>query len=295
MPAWEAMVDSYSERKMTEQSDRLVAISAIAKLYGDSNKHTYLAGLWNETLPLGLCWMVEQGSREPRPKEFRAPSWSWASINTPIRHVGMWWIKEGETKNGRTGLFIGQETVADGVDVVEANVEPTSVGTEYFSIKSASLTIKAPIRLVEWDVDYREGIGEISMDDVGCTGYADAWENDWPDKETLLDYLGRSEPDEAAENDDRSSVSSDAAYGSFQVFAVPISKVRHYDHGIIEQYADGTTLGKNAALTRCGILLRKDGQHYNRVGFFRWHVDEELYACQAASLPGFEVNTITII
>ncbi|ETS85986.1 hypothetical protein PFICI_04011 [Pestalotiopsis fici W106-1] len=295
MPAWEPVVNSYSGRKMTNQSDRLVAISAIAKVYGDSNKHTYLAGLWKETLPLGLCWMVEQGAREPRPKEFRAPSWSWASIDTPFCFVGNWWIKEGRTKDGHTGLFIGQETVSDGVDVIEANLEPTSVGTEYFSIKSASLTIRAPTRLVKWDIDYRDGIGEISIDDIVFTGYADAWEDNWPDKETLLEGLsGKGSYEAAEENDDQSSVSSDDAYGSLQVIAMLISKSSHYDHGYLGIDAT-TTLGDNYLLSRCGILLVKDGQQYKRVGFFRGYVDEELYSCEAASLPGFKVDTIAIV
>lgn len=300
MRAWEPVVNAYTRRKMTNQCDRLVAISGIAKVFGESNKHTYLAGLWKDTLPLGLCWMVDDGSKETRPTEFRAPSWSWASIDAPIRYVGDWWHEEGKmgrTNNGLTGSFIGVETVADSVDVIEANLEPTSVGTEYFSIKSASLTIKAPIRLVKWDVDYRDGIGEISIDDIVFTGYADAWEDNWPDKETFLNCLGRSSFYEAAEeNDDHSSVSSDAAYGSFEVFAVPISKSNHYDYGYVGlQNEDATVLGNNASLSRCGILLTKDGQQYRRVGFFRGDVGEELFSCEATSLPGFEVKTITII
>lgn len=297
MPAWEPVINSYSARKMTKPSDRLVAISAIAQVYGDSNKHTYLAGLWKETLPLGLCWMAEQGSIKPRPKEYRAPSWSWASIDTPFCFVGNWWIKDGRTKNGRTGSFVGLETVADGVDVMEASLEPTSVGTEYFSIKSASLTITAPIRLVKWDIDYRDGIGEISIDELVFTGYADAWEDDWPDQEALLEGLGgKGSCEPAEENDDQSSVSSDAAYGSLQVFAMLISKSSHYDHGYLSMDATTTTmLGDNCLLSRCGILLVKDGQQYKRVGFLRGYVDEELYSCEAASLPGFEIDTITIV
>ncbi|KAF7539564.1 hypothetical protein G7054_g2076 [Neopestalotiopsis clavispora] len=278
MPAWEQVVNLYT------------------KVFGDSNQHTYLAGLWKDTLPLGLCWMVEDGSKEPRPKDFRAPSWSWASIDSPIIFVGNWWSKREKTKNGKIGSFSGVETVVDSVDVIEANLEPTSVGTEYFSIKSASLTIKAPIRLVKWDIDFRDGIGEISMDEIMFTGYADAWEDNWPDKKTFLDCVGDSGSYEVAEeNDDRSSVSSDAAYGSFQVFAMPISKSSYYSYDSLQPSAGVTTLENHASQSRCGILLIKDGQQYRRVGFFRGVVDGELYSCQATSLPGFEVKTITII
>lgn len=295
MPAWEPIVESYTRRAMTDRSDKLKALSAIAEIYAESHNHTYLAGLWRESLPLGLCWMVEQGLREPRPKEFRAPSWSWASIDMPVRQVGAWWITDVERQDNMPGMLIGVTTMADGVDVIGTEVIPMSPGTQYFSIKSASLTMKGPMISVQWDLDYRDGIGEISAIDFTCTGYADAWENNWPDKETVLGYFEDSMSQDKVECEDASSVSSGAAYGSFQVFAFLISKSRDYDYGYSGLDADKTALGANARLSRCGILLIKDGDCYRRVGFFRWYVDKEIYDYQPSDLPGFEVQVITII
>lgn len=69
-------------------SDKLVAISGIASEYakllaGD----TYIAGVWKDTLPFGLLWGREGWAEDarPRPPAYRAPSWSWASVDCPVQ------------------------------------------------------------------------------------------------------------------------------------------------------------------------------------------------------------------
>jgi hypothetical protein len=85
---WIKFVEDYSEKKFTFKSDRLIAISAIAKEVQFQLKYMYFAGLWKETMPLELCWTVdwEKASEEDNSKEteYRAPSWSWASNDFPV-------------------------------------------------------------------------------------------------------------------------------------------------------------------------------------------------------------------
>lgn len=75
MPALEPIAQQYSNRAMTKSSDKLAALSAIAKTVADRTGYTYLAGLFKEQLPLQLCWMADEGMPMPRPKTPRAPSW----------------------------------------------------------------------------------------------------------------------------------------------------------------------------------------------------------------------------
>ncbi|KAH8193773.1 hypothetical protein TruAng_012063 [Truncatella angustata] len=309
MPAWEPVVEAYSNRNMTNQSDKLVAISAIAQVFAKAFNYIYLAGLWRETLPLGLCWMVAQGIRKPRPKELRAPSWSWTSIDNPIRYAGDWFRKLDETRDGATGGFIGMTTVADGAEVLDYTLVPTKPGLEYISIKSAELTLRGAIRPVEWNIDYSSGIGSIyapgiDVDETLFTGYADAWEDDWPQKEAVLEYLethaqegvsGNEDDDDDDDDEQSDSGSSAIVYKTLEVFALLAIKSRSYDHGYLPQGPGDNVLGSEASLERCGLLLTKDGDKYKRVGFLRWYVDEELYNSEAAKLPGFEMRTITII
>lgn len=91
---WESIVEAYARLDITVPSDKLVALSGIAKhlqaqkpaIYGD-----YLAGLWSPWLnhgPFRLLWHVPGRCtpRSPAPS-WRAPSWSWASIDAPIAFI----------------------------------------------------------------------------------------------------------------------------------------------------------------------------------------------------------------
>ncbi|EUC43934.1 hypothetical protein COCMIDRAFT_99578 [Bipolaris oryzae ATCC 44560] len=72
----------YSTRQLTYASDRLPAISGLAKLVQGSMKMTYLAGLWKEGLQFGLFWGAV--NIVPRSAVNASPSWSWASYETPL-------------------------------------------------------------------------------------------------------------------------------------------------------------------------------------------------------------------
>ena len=47
---WETVVESYSKRSLTRESDKLVAIGGIAKELQRFLQDEYLAGLWNRDL-----------------------------------------------------------------------------------------------------------------------------------------------------------------------------------------------------------------------------------------------------
>lgn len=85
---WNQVVTNYSGCQVTVASDRLVALSGLAndmkrKLRGLGCEMTsYLAGLWAVNLPLSLAWFTSVPSS--RPSQYRAPSWSWASIEGPV-------------------------------------------------------------------------------------------------------------------------------------------------------------------------------------------------------------------
>jgi hypothetical protein len=78
--AWSRILELFSERKLTYESDRLPALSAIAQDVQNDLTGEYLAGLWEKFLPEDLLWEV----LEPRVRAeaYRAPSWSWASLDS---------------------------------------------------------------------------------------------------------------------------------------------------------------------------------------------------------------------
>ncbi|EON62855.1 hypothetical protein W97_02080 [Coniosporium apollinis CBS 100218] len=82
--AWNYLVDIYIRCDLTKPEDKLIAISGLATAMQRS-LGTYLAGIWECSLPDGLLWTTVHPSRS-RPSQYRAPSWSWASVEGLVHY-----------------------------------------------------------------------------------------------------------------------------------------------------------------------------------------------------------------
>jgi hypothetical protein len=78
---WHVIVEGYSTRRLTYLDDRLPAFSSIASAV--IKPENFLAGLRKNFMALDLAWMAWP-SPGHRPPKYRAPSWSWASLEAPI-------------------------------------------------------------------------------------------------------------------------------------------------------------------------------------------------------------------
>lgn len=101
---WTQIVEDYSSTRLTYATDKLVAISALAETFAHNFKDkylglfagqpvehfptnlTYLAGLWSDQLLEQLLWNVKSHvfTTVLGPSPYIAPSWSWASVTSPI-------------------------------------------------------------------------------------------------------------------------------------------------------------------------------------------------------------------
>ncbi|KAG4438146.1 hypothetical protein IFR05_006357 [Cadophora sp. M221] len=81
---WQTLCSHYSYRELTFAADKLPAISGIASKFSEKLGGSYLAGLWKDYLMHDLFWY----STHPtiRPLNYRAPSWSWASVDRKISY-----------------------------------------------------------------------------------------------------------------------------------------------------------------------------------------------------------------
>jgi hypothetical protein len=68
---------------LSVSTDKLVALSGVASHFAKLTGFTYIAGLWNIHVEGQLLWYC--APPKPRPTDFCAPTWSWASISTPIK------------------------------------------------------------------------------------------------------------------------------------------------------------------------------------------------------------------
>ena len=81
---WGQLIWGYTNLALTYDTDKLPAISGVARQFQKTMKCRYLAGLWEDNLLAQLLWSsTYQGLT--RPTGYRAPSWSWAAFNGPIR------------------------------------------------------------------------------------------------------------------------------------------------------------------------------------------------------------------
>lgn len=86
MELWKRVITQYSARQLKRVEERLVALAGLAHAFREVLQLPYLAGLWSgPTLPLMLLWEAAEDTKEPY-QIFVAPSWSWASISTPVSY-----------------------------------------------------------------------------------------------------------------------------------------------------------------------------------------------------------------
>ncbi|KAF2188595.1 HET-domain-containing protein [Zopfia rhizophila CBS 207.26] len=98
---WYGLVEDYSSRYLTNETDKLPALAGLASKFSEEqNPGNYLAGIWSDHLPSALLWrtvpLYSRNRDQPisplaaflprRPQAYRAPSWSWTSIDGEISY-----------------------------------------------------------------------------------------------------------------------------------------------------------------------------------------------------------------
>jgi hypothetical protein len=82
---WHALVSAYSRLAMTYGKDKLQALSGMARQMNRALNDTCIAGLWKGSLVADMLW--ETYDPQARPSPWRSPTWSWASVTTPVNYA----------------------------------------------------------------------------------------------------------------------------------------------------------------------------------------------------------------
>lgn len=87
---WADVLESYVRCALTNPDDKFVAISGVVKDFARAIDDEYMAGLWRRNFVNGLLWTARGEDDDEwnvlpavRPDRYRAPSWSWASLDAP--------------------------------------------------------------------------------------------------------------------------------------------------------------------------------------------------------------------
>lgn len=86
---WNTNALNYARTELSKDSDKLVALSGLAKSFKDVIEDQYLAGLWRRTLVYDLLWRAIDNRSTSRPLEYRSPSWSWANLDFAPHGINM--------------------------------------------------------------------------------------------------------------------------------------------------------------------------------------------------------------
>ncbi|KAI1375783.1 HET-domain-containing protein [Hypoxylon crocopeplum] len=105
---WLSLIENYTMRNLTVSQDKLTALAGVARAVAEETSDRYFAGLWGRHFMEDLCWrMYPREEIEDRrdakstpvkgktlgtvrkPTEYRAPSWSWASLDGPVKHIAL--------------------------------------------------------------------------------------------------------------------------------------------------------------------------------------------------------------
>lgn len=85
---WYCLIQDYSRRGLARGSDKLIALAGLVQ---EAQEHTSLrccAGIWLDMLHTELCWVVREDEQAAsRAPTYRAPTWSWASIDGAVEPV----------------------------------------------------------------------------------------------------------------------------------------------------------------------------------------------------------------
>jgi Heterokaryon incompatibility protein (HET) len=98
---WYGLIQEYTPRRLTNENDKLPAISGLAHEFHNIINSQYLAGIWECDLISGLTWRSNRGDGDhvPNPRRLdRGPSWSWVSMDGPVRYSPMERIKKAHRK-----------------------------------------------------------------------------------------------------------------------------------------------------------------------------------------------------
>jgi len=123
---WYSVIENYTFRNITMPEDRLPALAGLAASFQTLLGGPYHAGLFGYDLHRGLQWQTRDALTAKYPKAYRAPSWSWASVDSPVEYKflrirGYFRVRHAEVlyitarpRNGQDTALSDERSLSDG-------------------------------------------------------------------------------------------------------------------------------------------------------------------------------------
>ncbi|KAK2761233.1 hypothetical protein FQN54_001755 [Arachnomyces sp. PD_36] len=130
---WYRLVQDFTGREISCPSDKLPAIGGVAAEMSRVTGSRYLAGLWEHNILHDLMWFTRVREWLNRPAKWRAPTWSWASIDS---------------------LVVYNKITADAIPlatVTRCNVTLETTISPFGEVRGGTLIIEGPFAPLESD------------------------------------------------------------------------------------------------------------------------------------------------
>ncbi|CAI6091795.1 unnamed protein product [Clonostachys chloroleuca] len=125
---FEYLTKYYTDRELSHpREDKLVAFAVIARLCAPWFGGDYCAGIFRNIVPWGLLWYSHPEAFTPRPDSYRAPSWSWASIDNRVFF----------------DFYDREPNIL--AHVLDVSVQLVDISDPFGQVKSAALTLRGPL------------------------------------------------------------------------------------------------------------------------------------------------------
>ncbi|CZR69822.1 uncharacterized protein PAC_19722 [Phialocephala subalpina] len=166
---WHTVIRDYTCRNLTDEKDKLPALTGLASVYGQATGKDYIYGLWKQTLIVDLLWsqrwlVVGNIAIIDPPESYRAPSWSWASVNGNC----MYFIPN-------TDIKLRTKILATFPDSSQSGSETTTEGDEWLLLHGPLIRAEAKQGKIKFgskgyaavwmdlrDIDELDGIGRTT-------------------------------------------------------------------------------------------------------------------------------------
>jgi hypothetical protein len=155
---WWDIVRNYSNRRISKDSDVLVALSGIASQMSAlaRSRDQYVAGLWCSDLPRTLMWTPIGPATET--VTYVAPSWSWASLRCDGINL---------PRNSYINIHDG---VYDRLDILDVKFTPTNI--PFGPVSGASMRVTGLLaKGLAHDEQTSEDDVSFILDQSGSRGY----------------------------------------------------------------------------------------------------------------------------
>jgi hypothetical protein len=175
---WHDLIEQYSQLDLTFSKDKFPAFAGVAQWMQAGGSARYVAGLWEDSLFDDLVWSrSSKANLKKKTVPWRAPTWSWAAIESPVT-----WVWPAFNDPGKMEIFEIPLERHPALRVVKVTAQPRGP-TQFGEILTALLEVHGQLHKVRISVVAGKDVIRVGRHNLEpCFDYDWRNENDFDAK-----------------------------------------------------------------------------------------------------------------